>query len=134
LSARADLLVAQTVILAVKAIPGLPPAHEAQSQTYLRMTGLSVGLLKNFHTTRLKDGLKRFVASWHHFLRGPLRPSRCLRVGNGGRVHGLAGATDPRPGLALDGGQPRIEIRLPSLNVLSLYISRKPRVTVIVAR
>jgi hypothetical protein len=32
-------------------------------QTYLRMSGLSIGLLMNFHAMRLKDGLKRFVAS-----------------------------------------------------------------------
>jgi GxxExxY protein len=60
---RADLFVADTVILEVKAIPGLLPAHEAQLLTYLRMSGLPVGLLMNFHAMRLKDGLKRFVAS-----------------------------------------------------------------------
>jgi GxxExxY protein len=60
---RADLLVARTVILEVKAIPGLLPAREAPLQTYLRMSGLPVGLLMSFHAMRLKDGLKRFVAS-----------------------------------------------------------------------
>jgi hypothetical protein len=60
---RADLLAVHIVILEVKAIPGLLPAHEAQLQTYLRMSGLPVGLLMNFHAIRLKDGLKR---SPHH--------------------------------------------------------------------
>jgi GxxExxY protein len=60
---RADLLAVHIVILEVKAIPGLLPAHEAQLQTYLRMSGLPVGLLMNFHAIRLKDGLKR---SSHH--------------------------------------------------------------------
>jgi GxxExxY protein len=60
---RADLLVAETVILEIKAVPALLPAHEAQLLTYLRMSGLPVGLLMNFHAPRLKDGLKRFVAS-----------------------------------------------------------------------
>ena len=41
----------------------LLPGHEAQLLTYLRMSGLPVGLLMNFHAMRMKDGLKRFVAS-----------------------------------------------------------------------
>ncbi len=60
---RADILVAETVILEIKGVAALLPAHEAQLQTYLRMSGLPVGLLMNFHAIRLKDGLKRFVAS-----------------------------------------------------------------------
>jgi GxxExxY protein len=60
---RADLLVAEIVILEIKAVPALLPAHEAQLLTYLRMSGLPVGLLMKFHAARLKDGLKRFVAS-----------------------------------------------------------------------
>jgi GxxExxY protein len=60
---RADILVADTVILEIKVVPALPLAHEAQLLTCLRMSGLPVGLLMNFHATRLKDGLKRFVAS-----------------------------------------------------------------------
>jgi GxxExxY protein len=58
---RADILVAETVILEIKAVPAFVPAHEAQLQTYLRMTGIPVGLLLNFHAIRLKDGLRRFV-------------------------------------------------------------------------
>jgi GxxExxY protein len=67
---RADLLVAEAEILEIKAVPALLPAHEAQLLAYLRMSGLPpsraqspVGLLMNLHATRLKDGLKRFVAS-----------------------------------------------------------------------
>ena len=58
---RADILVAETVILEIKAVPTLLPAHEAQLQTYLRLSGITVGLLFNFHALRLKDGLRRFV-------------------------------------------------------------------------
>jgi GxxExxY protein len=58
---RADILVAETVILEIKAVPALLPAHDARLQTYLRMSGLPVGLLLNFHAARLKDGLRRFV-------------------------------------------------------------------------
>jgi GxxExxY protein len=49
------------VILEIKAVPALLPAHDAQLQTYLRMSGIPVGLLLNFHAVRLKDGLGRFI-------------------------------------------------------------------------
>jgi len=52
---------ADIVILEIKAVPALLPAHDAQLQTYLRMSGIPVGLLLNFHAVRLKDGLRRFV-------------------------------------------------------------------------
>jgi GxxExxY protein len=58
---RADILVADTVILEIKAVPAFLPAHEAQLLTYLRMSGIAVGLLLNFHAVRMKDGLRRFV-------------------------------------------------------------------------
>jgi GxxExxY protein len=58
---RADILVADTVILEIKAVPALLPAHDAQLQTYLRMSGIPIGLLLNFHAARLTDGLRRFV-------------------------------------------------------------------------
>jgi GxxExxY protein len=58
---RADILVDETVILEIKAVPALLPVHDMQLQTYLRMSGLPVGLLFNFHALRLKDGLRRFV-------------------------------------------------------------------------
>ena len=58
---RADILADETVILEIKAVPALLPAHDMQLQTYLRMSGLPVGLLLNFHAPRLKDGLRRFV-------------------------------------------------------------------------
>ena len=58
---RAGILVADTVIQEIKAVPALLPAHDAQLQTYLRMSGIPIGLLLNFHAARLKDGLRRFV-------------------------------------------------------------------------
>ena len=58
---RADILVDETVILEIKAVPALLPVHDMQLQTYLSMSGLPVGLLFNFHALRLKDGLRRFV-------------------------------------------------------------------------
>jgi GxxExxY protein len=59
---RADIVVDRKVILEVKAVATILPAHEAQLQTYLRMSGIRIGLLLNFHATRLTDGLRRYVA------------------------------------------------------------------------
>ncbi len=61
---RADTLAANAIVLEIKAVTVLVPAHEAQILTYLRMSQLRVGLLMNFHTSRLKDGLLRFIV-WH---------------------------------------------------------------------
>jgi hypothetical protein len=98
LGCRADILVADTVILELKAVPALSPAHEAQLLTYPRMSSLPVGLPMNVHATRLKDGPKRFIASSHDFVRRPSRPSCFLRVENGGRTNRrLAGAGSKRP-------------------------------------
>ena len=58
---RADLIVSDDLIVEIKAVERLHPAHEAQVLTYLRMSNCQVALLLNFHAIRLKDGLKRFV-------------------------------------------------------------------------
>ena len=48
-------------IVEIKAVANIVPAHEAQILTYLRMSGLRLGLLFNFHARLLKDGLRRFI-------------------------------------------------------------------------
>jgi GxxExxY protein len=58
---RADIVVDRQVILEIKAATAILPAHEAQLQTYLRMSGIRVGLIFNFNASRLIDGLRRFV-------------------------------------------------------------------------
>lgn len=58
---RYDILVENLVIVEVKAVEALAPTHGAQTLTYLRHGGWTVGLLFNFHAVRLKDGLRRFV-------------------------------------------------------------------------
>jgi GxxExxY protein len=58
---RADIVVAQTVILEIKAVAALLPAHEAQLHTYLRLSGLRIGLLLNFNARRLTEGIRRYV-------------------------------------------------------------------------
>lgn len=58
---RLDLLVAGVVIVEVKSVEALAPIHEAQLLTYLRLTGVKVGLLINFNVVVLKAGLRRLV-------------------------------------------------------------------------
>ena len=58
----ADIIVANQVILELKSVEHVLPVHEAQLLTYLRLTPCRIGLLINFNTVRLTDGLKRFVA------------------------------------------------------------------------
>jgi GxxExxY protein len=58
---RADILVANLILLEIKAVATLLPVHDAQILTYLRMSQIRVGLLLNFHAVRLKDGLRRFI-------------------------------------------------------------------------
>jgi GxxExxY protein len=58
---RANIVVDRTVILEIEAVAGILPVHEAQLQTYLRMSGIRVGLILNFHASRLIDGLRRLV-------------------------------------------------------------------------
>ncbi len=49
------------LIVEIKAVINIVPAHDAQVLTYLRMSGIRLGLLFNFHARLLKDGLRRFV-------------------------------------------------------------------------
>jgi GxxExxY protein len=58
---RLDLLVEDTVIVEVKSVDQMHPVFEAQLLTYLRVTGKKTGLLINFNTRLLKDGIKRLV-------------------------------------------------------------------------
>ena len=59
---RADLIVNGKVLVELKSVDALRPVHRAQVITYLRLSGLHVGLLVNFNCALLRDGLKRFVA------------------------------------------------------------------------
>lgn len=58
---RIDLLVEGQVIVELKAVPRVVAVHTAQMLTYLKLSGLHVGLLLNFHTLRMKDGVHRYV-------------------------------------------------------------------------
>jgi GxxExxY protein len=58
---RLDVVVADQLILEIKACENLLPIHDAQVLTYLKLTGIKVGLLINFHVPVLKDGIKRIA-------------------------------------------------------------------------
>ena len=58
---RADLIVAEKIIVEIKAIAAVAPVHEAVMLTYLRLSGCRIGLLINFHSAVLKDGIHRYV-------------------------------------------------------------------------
>jgi GxxExxY protein len=55
---RIDLLVEDWLVVEVKAIEKLLPVHQAQVLTYLKLSGARQGLLINFNSPRLKDGIK----------------------------------------------------------------------------
>jgi len=60
---RLDLIVEDTVIVEIKSVERFDPIFEAQVLTYLRVTGKEIGLLMNFNSRLLRDGIKRYVLS-----------------------------------------------------------------------
>jgi GxxExxY protein len=58
---RLDLVVEKSVIVEIKSVDRFDPVFEAQLLTYLKITGLKRGLLLNFNSRLLKDGIKRLV-------------------------------------------------------------------------
>ena len=58
---RIDMVVEQAVLLELKSVSDIHPLHEAQLLSYLRLSGLKVGMLMNFNVLRMRDGIHRFV-------------------------------------------------------------------------
>lgn len=58
---RLDLLVAEAVVVEIKAVQAIEPIHEAQLLTYLKLGGWKLGLLINFNVPVLKDGIRRRI-------------------------------------------------------------------------
>ena len=58
---RVDLLVEDLVVVELKVVEKLEPIHDAQVLTYLRLSGCQIGLLLNFNTPILREGIKRLV-------------------------------------------------------------------------
>src|SRR5579883_2697888 len=60
---RLDLLVNDCLVVELKAVEALAGIHQAQVISYLKNTGLTLGLLLNFNVSLLKNGIKRVVLS-----------------------------------------------------------------------
>ena len=60
---RLDLLIDKKLPVELKAVEALAPIHQAQLLSYLKMTGLQLGLLINFNVPLLKQGIKRVILS-----------------------------------------------------------------------
>jgi GxxExxY protein len=58
---RLDLVVEKTVVLELKSCEKIEPIHQAQLLTYLKLSGLKVGLLLNFNVPVMRDGIVRMV-------------------------------------------------------------------------
>lgn len=61
---RLDLVVAGRVIVEIKAVEVVPAIVEPIMLTYLRLSGCKIGLVINFHSSVLKEGIRRYV--WHY--------------------------------------------------------------------
>ena len=58
---RIDLLVEGKIILELKAVEEIAPIHKAQLMTYLKLSGLKLGLLLNFNVKDMKKGITRII-------------------------------------------------------------------------
>lgn len=58
---RIDILVQNRIVIEVKTVEAINEIHEAQILTYLKLGDYPLGLIINFHTTLLKNGIRRFI-------------------------------------------------------------------------
>ena len=58
---RLDLVIENAIILELKSCEKIEPIHKAQLLTYLKLSGLHLGLILNFNTTIMRDGIVRIV-------------------------------------------------------------------------
>lgn len=58
---RADLIVEDSVLIEIKSVASIEPVHKKQVLTYLKLTGLKLGLLINFNEALIKNGITRIV-------------------------------------------------------------------------
>jgi GxxExxY protein len=71
---RLDLVIEGKIILELKTVEQLLPIHEAQLLTYLKLSGLTLGLLINFNVPVLKNGIKRIA---NNFIDSSASPRLC---------------------------------------------------------
>lgn len=58
---RVDLLINSKVVVELKTVEALNDVHQAQTLTYMKLSGCRLGLLINFYVKSLKDGIRRFI-------------------------------------------------------------------------
>ena len=58
---RMDVVIDGRLVIELKTVDRLLPIHDAQMLTYLKLSGIRIGLLMNFNTPVLKDGIRRLV-------------------------------------------------------------------------
>jgi len=58
---RIDILVDNSIIVELKSVDKILPIHQAQLLTYMKLSGISIGLLMNFNVEYFKSGIKRMV-------------------------------------------------------------------------
>ena len=61
---RLDLVIADLLVVEIKSVEALLPIHQAQLLTYLKLTGITLGLLANFNVLMMRQGIRRIV---HNF-------------------------------------------------------------------
>ncbi len=61
---KLDLIVENKVIIEVKSVENLAPVHYSQILTYLRLSGLKLGLLINFNNKVLREGIHRVLINY----------------------------------------------------------------------
>ena len=62
---RVDLLIEDKVIVELKSVEALTDIHMAQVLTYLKLSNNKIGLLINFNSYRIKEGLKRLINKYY---------------------------------------------------------------------
>ena len=60
-SFRADLIIESKVLVELKSVEKTAPVHSKQTLTYLKLSGLELGLLINFHEMKVTDGISRLI-------------------------------------------------------------------------
>jgi iron complex transport system substrate-binding protein len=73
---RSDLIVNDKVIVEIKSIETISPVHPKVLLTYLKLTGITVGLLINFNEAILKTGIKRIVNNYIPAFSAPQRETK----------------------------------------------------------
>lgn len=58
---RIDMMIDNCIVIENKVVQKILPVHEAQLITYLKLSGIRLGLLVNWHVRLIKHGIKRIV-------------------------------------------------------------------------